>query len=94
MVQYHPSCFDAESTTMIHVSFANNLETKKLVLELLGKKVDEENMITESDGSPVLDMHGQRISVEEFGGVRNGSEIFFKKDLISCVDFYQNYLAK
>lgn len=80
---------------MVKFTFSSDPETKKFVLSLFGKSVDHDNKIVEeTDGQPVLDMNGQYISLDEFGGIRNGSEIFVKDDIASLADFYTRYLQE
>ncbi|MFH1751381.1 MAG: hypothetical protein ABH821_00350 [archaeon] len=60
---------------------------KKVVLELLEKTVDEEGLIVEK-GNPaqkVLTFDGEEISLQEFGGVQKGSEVFIKDNLVSLI---------
>ena len=60
---------------------------KGKILDLLGKKVDEEGLIVEKDdpGQKVLTFDGEEISFEEFGGVQKGSEVFIKNNLVSLI---------
>jgi len=60
---------------------------KEQVLDLLNKKVDEEGKIVEKDNptQKVVDSTGSEVSFEEFGGVKRGSEVFIKNDLISLM---------
>ena len=62
---------------------------KKDVLELLGKNVDSEGFIVEKDNpqQKVLTFDGQEITVDEFGGIQKGSEVFIKDDLVSLMEF-------
>jgi hypothetical protein len=63
-------------------------ESKNDVLNLFNKKVDAEGYIVEKDNSiqRVLTIDGEEIHEDEFGGLRKGSEIFFKDDLPSLMD--------
>ena len=68
-----------------YVSFDNS--SKEFILQSLGKKIDKEGYIVEADtGKYVLAQDGQPLHVTEWGGIRKGSEIFFKKDLPSVLD--------
>lgn len=61
--------------------------SKKFVLEALGKTVDEQGYIIETDSKKrVLTPDGEPLHVDDFGGVRKGSEIFFKNDLPSVLN--------
>ena len=71
-----------------YISFDNN--SKEFILGVLGKSVDSEGFIIESDTKVrVLDQGGEPVHIDEFGGVRKGSEIFFKKDLPSVLNAIQ-----
>ena len=60
---------------------------RKEILALLNKTVNEDNLIVEKDKpeQKVLTFDGQEISIEEFGGVQKGSEVFIKDDLVSLM---------
>jgi len=57
------------------------------VLDIFGKITDEEGFIVEKDNpnQRVLSEDGQEVNINEFGGLKKGSEIFIKKDLISLM---------
>ena len=80
---------------MLKVTFGDNPKTKKFVLSLFGKNVDKENYIVERDnGKRILGYNGQELTLDDFGVIKNGSEIYGKGDIVSLVDFYKKYLAK
>ena len=63
---------------------------KSMITELLaifGKAVDNEGFIIEKDNPKqrVLSEDGQEVNIKEFGGIKKGSEIFIKNDLISLM---------
>ena len=60
---------------------------KKDMLKLFGKEVDEEGFIVEADNPEqrVLTPYGEEIQLEDWGGVRKGSETFIKKDVFSLI---------
>lgn len=59
---------------------------KREILELLGKDIDKEGYITEKGTSQrVLTFDGEEISLEEFGGIQKGSEVFIKNNLVSLI---------
>ena len=62
---------------------------KKDILELLGKTTDNENLIIEKNNpeQKVLTFDGEEISLEDFGGIQAGSEVFIKNDLPSLMKF-------
>jgi hypothetical protein len=60
--------------------------TKEELLSCFGKTVDDEGYIIERDtGQKVVTQEGDRISIEEFAGIRKGSEIYLKSDLPSLI---------
>lgn len=80
--------------TMLRITFQNNKATKKFLLEVFGKTIDQDNNIVEKETKEkVLGSDGQPITLDEFGGIKNGSEIFIKNDIVSLVGFYRKYLA-
>lgn len=60
---------------------------KRGVLDLLDKTIDDDGMIVEKDNPKqrVLSFEGQEISLEEFGGVQRGSEVFVSDNVISLM---------
>lgn len=63
-------------------------DSKKMVLDLINKSVDHEGFVVEKDNPEqrVLTDRGEEITLEEFGGVRVGSEIFIKDNLPSLME--------
>lgn len=61
---------------------------KRDILDLFNKAVDEEGYIVEKNNSTqkVLTFDGEEIKVEQFAGIRKGSEIFIKSDLVSLIN--------
>ncbi len=60
---------------------------KEDMLKLFGKELDEEGFIIEA-GKPeqrVITPYGEEIQLEDWGGVRKGSEAFIKKDVFSLI---------
>ena len=60
---------------------------KKEVLSIFNKTLDGEGFIVEKDNPAqrVLSEDGQEVNIKEFGGIKKGSEIFIKNDLISLM---------
>lgn len=58
------------------------------ILELYGKSVDDEGYIVEKDNPSqrVLTPNGEEININEWGGVRKGSEAFIKNDTFSLIE--------
>lgn len=60
---------------------------KEEVLGFFDKKVNDEGIIVEKSNpsQPVLGIDGQEVGLEEFGGIKKGSEVFIKNDLVSLM---------
>ena len=68
-----------------YVSFDSS--SKEFILESLGKGLDNEGFIVEaSTKKRVLTQDGESLHINNWGGIRKGSEIFFNKDLPSVLD--------
>jgi len=63
-------------------------ESKNMVLDLINKAVDQEGFIVEKDNPEqrVLTNKGEEITLDEFGGIRVGSEIFIKDNLPALME--------
>ncbi len=63
-------------------------EAREDILALYGKIIDEEGFIVEKDDPKqrVLTPKGEEIRVEEWGGIRKGSEAFIKNDAFSLIE--------
>lgn len=71
----------------IHVSLPPELVGP--FLEASGKTVDEEGMLVDSDGASVLSRSGTEMSVDDFGIVEKGSEIFVRNNIVDLVDYFE-----
>jgi len=60
---------------------------REVILDVFDKSIDSEDFIVEKDNpnQRVLSEDGQEVNINEFGGLKKGSEIFIKKDLISLM---------
>lgn len=60
---------------------------KNFILDSFNKTTDEEGYVIEKDNPTqrVLTSDGLEIKQEEFGGVKKGSEVYIKSDLISLI---------
>jgi len=67
------------------ITFSN--DAKKEILDFLDKDINREGLIVEKQNptQKALTSDGQEISIDEFGGVKKGSEVFIKNDLISLM---------
>jgi hypothetical protein len=63
-------------------------DSKAMVLDLINKSVDHEGFVVEKDNlkQRVLTNKGEEITLNEFGGVRVGSEIFIKDNLPALME--------
>ncbi len=70
---------------MVKITF--DKAAKKEFLELIDKEVDEDGMIVEKSNpnQRVVTFDGQEISIDEFGGVKKGSEVFIKNNIVSLM---------
>lgn len=61
---------------------------KEDILELYGKSIDNEGFIVEKDNPSqrVLTPNGEEIHINEWGGIRKGSEAFIKNDTFSLIE--------
>lgn len=60
---------------------------KKDILEMFGKQIKEDGAIIEKANpeQQVLTPGGEEITIDNFGGIKKGSEIFIKKDVVSLL---------
>ncbi len=59
------------------------------ILSCFNKTVDDSGYIVECDdpGQRVLTPNGEDVALDEFAGIKKGSEIFIKADLPSLIEF-------
>lgn len=69
---------------------------RKYILNVFNKSVDDEGFIVEKDNPEqrVLAQDGQQVEYENFAGIRKGSEIFIKSDLISLMHLCDSLAKK
>ena len=72
---------------------SNNIITfeasaKKEILSFFDKTVDEQGFVVERDDftQRVITPDGEEMTLEEFAGIRRGSEIYIKSDLNSLIN--------
>ncbi len=60
---------------------------KKEILSFFEKSIDEKGYIVETQDPTqrVITLGGEEIKLDEFAGIRKGSEIFIKSDLYSLI---------
>jgi len=74
------------------VLFEDNKLIKEFILDALGKKVGAGGFILDSQTNErVLTFNKEEVKVKEFGGIRKGSEIIFKSDIGSVIDYLNTY---
>ena len=63
-------------------------ESKRDILDLYGKTVDEEGFIVEKENlrQKVLTPKGEEIHIDEWAGIIKGSEAFVKADAFSLLE--------
>ncbi len=57
-----------------------------LILEAFGKSINEDGLIIDNKGEPVLTPEGEEIEASNFCGLKKGSLIFIKDDLHSLMN--------
>lgn len=78
---------------MFTITFPDSL--RELVLGAFNKKADSDGLVIEADtGHRVLSHDGQEMTLDEFGGIKKGSEIFIRDDIASLISFYDKYLKE
>lgn len=70
---------------MNYITFSNN--TKKFILSAFNKTVDDQNFIVEKSNKNqrVLTPDGEEVEFDKFAGIKKGSEVFIKSDLLSLI---------
>ncbi|MEK6926982.1 MAG: hypothetical protein AABX11_00975 [Nanoarchaeota archaeon] len=76
-----------EAQTMPILVFDDS--AKEEILDFIDKAVDDEGFIIEkfNPSQRVITFDGEEISKKEFGGLKKGSEVFIKNDLVSMMRF-------
>ncbi|MBS3059886.1 MAG: hypothetical protein J4432_00045 [DPANN group archaeon] len=72
---------------MININITFEDSAKGEILTLLDKKINADGLIVEraNPNQKVLTFEGEEISINDFGGVKKGSEVFIKDNLISLM---------
>lgn len=59
---------------------------RKDVLNFFDKEVNDDNVIVESSSKePVVGLDGSEVFEKDFAGIKKGSEVFLKSDLVSML---------
>jgi hypothetical protein len=72
---------------MSYITFSDN--AKQFILSAFGKTVDDQGYIVEASNKAqrVLTPDGEQIELTNFAGIKKGSEVFIKNDLLSLIKF-------
>lgn len=67
--------------------------SKQSLLRIMNKSVDSQGFIVEKENPSerVLTKDGEEIKLEEFAGVRKGSEVFIKNDINSILELAESF---
>ena len=71
---------------MVTITFEENAK-EYILKEVLNKSIDSEGFILDENQNKVLTQNGEELTVDEFGGFENGSEIFVKNDIVSIMEY-------
>ena len=64
-----------------------NEGASSFILAAFGKEINEYGIIIDREtGEPVLTPEGEELTKEKFGGIKKGSEIFIKNDLLAAIN--------
>ena len=70
------------------IIISDNPITKRFVLKALGKRTDKSDFIVDNkSGRRITDIYNEEVKLKDFGGIRKGSEIIFKKDIVSLIGY-------
>ena len=73
---------------MNNVTITFDESAKADILGFFGKKINDNSLIVEKkDSEPVYSFDGEEVTLEEFGGIQKGSEVFIKKDVASLMKY-------
>lgn len=69
------------------ITFEDTTEGKKALLQLFNKSVDQDGYIIEAQsGVRVVSPRNEEVHIDDFAGIRPGSEIFITKDLPALLE--------
>ena len=82
-----PSFFKEEKAMLEKVITFDN-SVKPDILDFFGKMVDDNGYIVEKGNASqkILTPDGDELKIEEFAGIKRGSEVFIKSDLMSLIN--------
>ncbi len=68
-----------------------NEQSLPFILEIFGKTINEDGFIIDMNtGEPIQTPEGDFLTKEKFGGIKKGSEIFLKDDLLTVIKLAEN----
>ena len=68
-----------------------NEQALPFILEIFGKTVNEDGFIADMNtGEPIQTPEGDFLTKGKFGGIKKGSEIFLKDDLLTVMKLVEN----
>ena len=57
-----------------------------LILKAFGQRIDEKGIIRDIEtGEPIVTPEGDQLNENNFGGIKKGSTLFLKQDLLSAI---------
>ena len=67
-------------------------QAKKFILDIFGKQVDVYGFVVEKNNpqQKVLTPDGDELEENQFAGVKKGSEIYIKSDILSLIKLYDS----
>jgi hypothetical protein len=70
-----------------NISLTFDKSLRKEILSFFDKEINDKGIIVEKSNPSqmVLSNDGQEVKIEEFGGIKRGSEVFIKNDLVSLM---------
>lgn len=69
------------------ITFGSDLISKKAILQLFSKSVDDEGFVIElKTGARVVTPNNEEVHVDKLGAIRPGSEVFVTNDLPSLLE--------
>lgn len=76
------------STSLQEDVITFDFESKRKILSFFGKTINEDGYLIEEDDPDqrVITPDGDDITLDEFAGIRKGSEIYIKSDLPSLIE--------
>jgi hypothetical protein len=71
---------------MRSITYNDSEDAKRAILKIAGKSVDKYGYIIDEKGQRVVAPNGEEVKLENFAGIRPGSEVFITNDLPSLLE--------